>query len=375
MIIYRKLEKRIVGTVDGKPFNLPKTKKVETKLKALEKASASEKDVMKFVKTTHNTEIAGSNKYLMYNPMTGEYFLKFENVRSDQAIPKVLVDFIEDSFDKDIDFLPILKAWARLLNNPRYNQDLAKYFATYLSTDYVDDAQVSKLMKTKKYTKEAATVLATYQDLAITKEGLLATYKVAEEVTWEWKMKKDKDGKYVKVRSDKYETVPAVIDPNTGKELKKAYLKRPKFKEDLVFTPAIWKNGDDFYSGTKLGYVYEIGKIQYLPKTAKRNLENTGGGGGLYIGGLNYIKHFKARGTHVLTCFVNPGDILSFQSDGHAIRTDAVFPHNVWEEDIPLKGIYHSSDYGRLSDARLAKLIKQAVKDGVDIREQQLKRG
>jgi hypothetical protein len=195
----------------------------------------------------------------------------------------------------------------------------------------------------------------------------LATYKVANIVTWEYVMEEDDKGNFTKVKRNKYKNDPDQLDPATGEVLKKGGFKRPEFKEDLVFTPAIWNCGHKFYSGDKLGYVYEVGNIQHLPKGAPRNLRNTGGGGGLYIGGLHYIEGYRSSGSHVLTCFVNPVDILSFQSDGHAIRVDALMPNNVWDESIPLKGTYHSSEYGKTSTARVEALIKAAVGDGIDL--------
>ena len=372
MIISRKLENTITGTVNGKPFNLPRTKEAEESLSSLDENATTE-EVMEVVKSFRDLEIAGSNEYLLFNPVTKQYFLQYKDFRSKHPIPKSLVRYIEESFDKNIDFMPIVKAWARLLANPRYTESMGTYFGVYLDTVFIDYEAAEKLQEEENYTIAAAEAICTYKDIAITQEGLLATYKVAQQVTWEYIMEKQEDGSYVKVKKDKYEKVPAVINSVSGKVEKEGYNKSPEYKEDFIFTPAICTYGDDFYSGKDLGYIYEIGKTQYLPKNAKRNLNHGTGGGGLYIGGLQYVKGFRSFGTHVLTCFVNPGDILSFQSEGHAIRTDALFPNNVWEEEAPLKGKYHSSDYSKLSEERLAALVKEAVDEDVDIREEQLK--
>lgn len=373
MITYRKLEHTITGTIDGKPFNLPRTEAIEAIVKDYADNGVLEADFMTFVKECRSQEVAGSNEYLTYNPTTKEYFLRYKNVRSDKPIPQALVDFIEKSYDKDIDFMPMIKTWARLLTNPRYTLEMGKYFAEYVDTKFTDYTESDRLEAEEGFTSEASVELSTYNDIAITQEGLLATYKVAEEVTWEYEMVKNEYGNYTKERKDKYETIPAIVDKTTGKVLTPEKFATPPHKEDMLFTPAIWKNGDDFYSGKTLGYIYEIGKMQYLPKDAKRNLRNSSGGGGLYIGGLHYIDNFRNDERKVLTCFVNPGDILSFQGEGHAIRVDALFPNNVWDTDVPLKGIYHSSDYDSLSTDRLNTLIKEAVAEGVDIREEQLK--
>ena len=141
----------------------------------------------------------------------------------------------------------------------------------------------------------------------------------------------------------------------------------------MVFTPAIYTWGDKFFSGTTLGYVYKVGEVQYLPEGATRNLNNTFGGGGLYTGGLNYIKGYRRPNNEVLTCLINPGDILSFQSEGSAIRVDALFPNNVWGSDVQLKGKYHSSDYDEMSTERLEALLADALEKGINILEEQSK--
>jgi hypothetical protein len=371
MMNFRKLEKSIVGTVNGKPFNITRTPETEKQLAKFQKENATTAEVLAYVKDSRSQEIAGSNKFLVYNPMTNEYFLTIDMFRSKHPIPQALVKFIEESFDKDIDFMPIIKAWARLLTNPRYNKAMGNYFAKYIDTTYTDKAERDELIK-EGYDSSAAEKLATYQDIAITQEGLLATYKVARMVTWEYKMEYNTELKqWEKVKSEKYETIPAVLDPTTGEILEEAKLVKPDYLEDFLFTPAICTTGDKFFSGDKIGYVYQVGLMQYLPADAKRNLSNTFGGGGLYSGGLNYIEAYRAKDCHVLTCFVNPGDILSFQDDGHAFRTDAIFPNNVWDEEAILKGIYHSSDYDTLSSERLEAIITDAVHRDVDLRKEQ----
>jgi hypothetical protein len=374
MITYRKLQDTIAGTVDGKPFNMAKTEENINFLDAAIKEEnagndrISVEEILAFVKASRSNEVAMSNKYLIFMPATNEYFLTLDGKRHDKAVPKVLVDLIEKSYDKDIDFMPVVKAWARLLSNPRYSEAMGNYFATYLETMHVDESELTRLMEEEEYSSDAATALATYQDIAITQEGLLATYKVADIVTWEYMMELQDDKTYLKVKNDKLKKIPAVLDPTTGEELEPEKFQKPDTKEEFIFTPAICTSGHKFYSGDKIGYIYQIGKQQWLPEEAPRNLNNTFGGGGLYIGGLNYVAGYRSYGSHVLTCFANPGDIISFQDKGHAIRVDALMPNNVWDEDdSKLVGAYHSSEYGQLSEERLEELIAKAVEDGIDI--------
>lgn len=369
-VTFRKFENTVAGTINGKPFNAPRTEAI---LALLTEAQTNPQDtnpteLMEKLKASRNVEIAGANKYLVFNPITKEYFLELEGKRSKHAIPEVLVKFIEESYDKDIDFMPVVKAWARLLANPRYSSTMGNYFSEYLSTSYIDHEERKRLIEEDEIEESIAEEMSTYQDIAITQEGLLATYKVAELVTWQYEMVLNEEtGEYTKERNRKYAAIPDKIDPTTGDLIEAGGFEKPEHLEDFQFTPAICKSGDKFFSGDKIGYVYEVGKMQYLPEDATRNLSNTFGGGGLYIGGLNYVEGYRSSGTHVLTCFVNPSDILSFQSEGHAIRVDALMPNNVWDEDIPLKGVYHSSDYGKVSEKRVDELVKSAIEKGIDL--------
>jgi len=372
MLNFRKLENTITGAVSGKPFNITRTDASIKFLEEARKENMSDDKVLAFLEKEKLGEVAGSNKYLIFSPVTNEYFLTFDGFRSKKAIPQKLVDIIEKSHDKDIDFMPILKAWARLLGNPRYSKEMGNYFATYLEATFTDSVEVAKIVKEQEIELEVAQAMCTYQDISISQEGMLVTYKVADIVDWKYLMEHNQeDDSYTKVMKKKYKVIPAVIDETSGEIIRPETYEKPAHLEDYLFTPAIWKSGDKFYSGQKLGYVYQVGETQYLPKTAKRNLNNTSGGGGLYTGGLQYIEMYKRPSRAILVCFVNPGDILSFQSEGRAIRTDAIFPNNVWDLDVPLKGIYHSSDYDKMSTERLDELMAIAVEDGIDLAKEQ----
>jgi hypothetical protein len=368
MLTFRKIENLIVGQVDGTPFSIPKTELSYDTLAALRDGDvdATTDEVMAYVNVVKSGEIAGSNKYLSFKPSTGEYFLQFEGNKSKKPIPKVLVRFIEESFDKDIDFTPILKAWLRLLDNPRYNNTMAELFSNYLSSNYIDKEEVSRLVNEEEIDHDLAVKMSTYPDIAITQEGLLATYKVAQQVTWEYKMEWSKEEeKFIKVKKNILEPIVPELDAVTGdvNEDTVGKFKDPDFKEDYVFTPAIHSNGDKFFSNNVLGYQYKVGETQMLPKDATRQLKNCFGGGGLYIGGLKYVDGYSNSSNTTLTCLVNPSDILSFQDDGKAIRVDALFVNNIWNNNVALKGKYHSSKYGKLSEERIEEMLKAATEE------------
>lgn len=359
MITFRRAGDLITGTINGKPFSMAKNDANYKYIVKAQKENTPESEIREYVKNSRNFEVADSNKFLVFKPATNEYFLSFDGYRSKQAIPPFLRERIETAFDKGDDIMPFVKGWARLLDNVRYNPVLATHFDTYISAKYIDKVEAKRLVDEEDYTKEAAEALCTYDDLAFTQEGMLVTYKVARQVTWEYTMELQEDGHYKKVKKDLHKRIPAKLDPTTGDVLEPETFEKPASKEEFVFTPAIYTNGDKFFSGDALGYIYQVGKVQYLPEDALRNLSHTFGGGGLYTGGLSYVEGYRNSGTHVLVCFIDPADILSFQCEGAAMRVDAIMPNNIWDEDVILKGTYHSSDYKKMSEDRIAEIIKK----------------
>jgi len=287
MIIFRQNENTITGQVDGHPFLMPRTDKTLSKLLKLQAENGTKEEVYQLVADSRKETIAGKNKFLVYNPVTEKYYLHYKKKISKYPIPDSLANYIEESYDKNVDYMPVIKGWARLLANPRLDREMIEFFDKYISSEYVDEEQLRVLMEEEGYSYEEAKKMATYPDIAFTKEGMLATYKVAEMVTWEYTMEEQEDGSWEKIKNPKYKYVPPVLDDVTGDIVKEGYTELPEFKEDILFTPAIYKHGDKFYSGENLGYVYEVGQIQKLPEKAKRNLRNTFGGGGLSMCSFN----------------------------------------------------------------------------------------
>ncbi len=397
MIIINRTDKSIVGSIKGKPFSVPFNENTYKSLKALEaevKTLSTQSEIKPIIEkatllTTvdFGTVVASTNPYLSYNPAKDLYFLTIgkgtpnEHI-DDRAIPGPIAETIMEQFEKGYDFMPMIKAWARFLQRDKaYSEEDARYFGTYITSRYVDDELAQKLVEEEGINYDVAYERATFNDMAITQEGLLATYKVVEEVTTEWALEKDDKGevvldsqgnpKKIKVLKAEYRK-QYDIDPLTGET--KVTEGKPAFLEDRMFTPAIHKNGENFMSGAKLGYIYKVGEPQYLPKTnpvtgkpAIINHNNTFGGGGLYTGGLQYIKSYRKDDTPVLVCFLDPANIISFQAEGAAIRTWELFPHNILEDDTELKGVYHSSAYAKESadktKARIEEIINKRIEE------------
>lgn len=372
-IIVNRKNDRITGAIEGKPFSIMFDQGIFEDLKAdaarLEKTKEKAvyesivEHAQELVVVDFNTEVAAANGYLKYRPNTKTYHLVINKgtkneLVSEDAIPEVLAQRIVESYEEGADFMPLLMAWRRFLTRENSKPEDKNYFASYLCAMFVDEANVSKLREEKGLSAEAAVELSTYNDLSVTTYGLLATFKVVEEVKKIWKFTTDKDGNETKVQVDAFPGTKD-IDPITGKVTETPG--KPTYLEEVLFTPAIWKNGDQFFCGDKLGYQYQIGKEAILPETAQRNRQNTFGGGGLYCGGLNYIKGYSNNHTETLTCFIDPAEIISFQDAGNAMRVNRMFINGSSSMEGETKGMYFVSDYAKESNLRMAEKFKAAV--------------
>lgn len=392
MIIVNKTEKTIAGAISGKAFSIPYNETIYKKLKKAEEDYNSAKDgeeakkyvttAIELTKLQFGELVAQENPFLMFNPVRQEYFLVTnkgtkEELVDDRAIPEALTTMINESFENGFNYMPLIKTWARFLTREKeYTLQDATLFSNYLSAKFVDTELITDLIEKEGFTYQAAVERALFQDIAITQEGLLATYKVVEEVKTKWILVFDDEGNPIvnedgqpqkkQVLRDEYKK-QYDIDPGTGETT--ITDNKPAYVEERMFAPAIEKNGENFFSGNKYGYIYKVGEAQYLPKinpTTNQptviNYNNTFGGGGLYSGGQEYISRYKSSGDAVLVCFLDPANIISFQSDGSAIRSWELFPHNILEDEVELKGVYHSSKYAEESRKRTGDRIDDIIK-------------
>ena len=250
--------------------------------------------------------------YIVVNEVTKQFFLTSDGVVSSIPIPQQLVDRIIESAEKNVDFMPLVKLWMRWLRNPvlrskkgKERDKFSEMFAKYISTDFVNKEKVNKLMEEKGLSLEVATKFASVKDVSITQEGLLNTYKAANEITTKYAL--DDEGNRIVV--DRY---PKEIDPDTGIIITKL----PEIAEERLFEPPVMhQNGDAFFCKGANGYpdvchFIKVGCEIALPDWSYVNCHsNQSGVKGLHVGGLTYIAGYQGVGTETFNCFVSPEHI------------------------------------------------------------------
>lgn len=293
--------------------------------------------------------IASECSYLKKNPLTGEYFLMYnDEVVSDIPLPQSLVQRILDSIDKGVSFLPVVKLWTRFLRNPnlkRKGRDFADRFAEFVNMKYIHPQMFDKYIEQGLHESKAAELSTIYQ-IKITNEGLLNGYKVSREI-------------FHKYDAESGEQVPRytrTFNVNTG-EIESEGL--PENVEDRLFEPAIMgRNGDAFYCGDSLGHHIRVGQTHSLESWDQVDCnDHNVCVKGLHVGGLYYINSYSGE---IHNIFVDPMHIgaIPDSTDG-AIRCLQYFVHS------SLAGVngsmYHSSTYAELTDAQWEEMRKEAL--------------
>ena len=198
MIIVNRIGDSITGSYNGKPFGVAFSeekyatmKEVESKAAAVTTTEELKELVAAFELLTKENykelvEHSKGGKYLWVNNHTGKVFLTINGKVSKQPIPKSLVDRIVTSLEKNIDITPLVKNWARFLRSHLYTTTKAANYAEYINTTVVNGELKAKLMEEGGLASEVAEQRATMHDISFTQEGLLATYKVVNEIDWKY---------------------------------------------------------------------------------------------------------------------------------------------------------------------------------------------
>jgi hypothetical protein len=368
--------KFIVGSISGKKFNVPYFEETFNSLKDkqsefgmvtnAEEYSVWEKEVENLLKEKEQDIIVTACPDLYKDPKTGKYFVSTgKNGKSPKLskvpVPEKLVTVILESVEKDIDPTPIVKAWVRFLRNPNFSLSKAQKFADYITALIIDMEEAHRLVEEEGLTFDMAKKRATYNDVAITQEGLLVTKKYARLLT---------EGYVIDEKTNK-----AVIAPLYGKEddtvdmqtgvITKGKAILPEAAEDLIFEPPVMgTSGDEFACGDKEGHIIKVGCKHTLKdwKLVNTN-DNISCVKGLHVGGWNYVSCYRGLNSQLLECFVDPMEIGAIcdvgpNSDG-AIRVREYFIYGAVEGRT--KGIYHSSKYAAIKDAEWEEMKKEAI--------------
>lgn len=315
---------------------------------SLEEASAIIVSATALTVVTTETVIASKCPSLKYDTKIGKFYLTQNGQVSTIPLPQVLATRIIESVEKELPFEPLVKAWIWFLRNPQFTLAKASLFAQYLVTTVVDDKESTDLQTEKGYSKEKADELATYNDVSITKNGLLVTYKYAQIKYKQY----GEDGKQI----DRYHIT---YDPESGE----ATVHLPENAEDFYLIPPIYgEGGDSFYANDTLGHRIKVGAVHRLPDWSYVNTnDNQSCVKGLHLGGLRYIKGYGGHDRLLLNCFVNPMHIGAFDHSGHgAIRVLEYFVHSA--QFAPNKQLYSESNYLAQTEAQWADMRGEAIK-------------
>jgi hypothetical protein len=204
-IVINRNQSAIFGKIDGQKFsNVPFTKEnfealdklakdantAKTKeaydfdvlvfLEAVEKLNGKEPEVKKEVKVGNgNLTIVhlDNNK----REVIGEYgfpYLFNGKVYSKFFIPKEIYARIKDSESKGVDTTPYFKFLIRTLRGEVLTQEKFNRISRYITKTWVDPEEKARYIE-EGFSQEEATKKATVDQVGITQEGLLVTYKVS----------------------------------------------------------------------------------------------------------------------------------------------------------------------------------------------------
>lgn len=280
---------------------------------------------------------------------TGKYHIHHGTKTSKKSVPQPIVDVILESVEKGISPDPIVKAWVRFLRNPNFKPSKANLFARYITATIVDHEEAARLVKEEGYIPERANLRATYNDVAISQEGLVVGKKYARLLTEGWEIDQETNKPVKKKLS--YVAKPTV-DAHTG-DVTEGGITEGTFNEDLLFEPPLMgTSGDPFYCGQQKGHAVRVGQKHTLEDWSYVNTnDQTSCVKGLHVGGWQYVQSYRSLNCQLLECFIDPAEIGAICDVSHgdgAMRVREYFIYGATEGRN--KGIYHSSHYAAMKD-------------------------
>lgn len=372
--VNRVSESTIAGAYNGKPFGVAYSEEKWNAMKELEAKSMSISTMEELTPILEEFEMLTQESYkelvetaspwIYVNKATNKFYLCLKGgvnepqKISSQPLPKAFVDRILASVDKKIDVLPLVKCFIRFLRNPNYSADKARRFAEYINARYTNSSLQAEL-EVKGLSAEVAMERATTTQVAITQEGLIGCYKVSKEIDWKYTLDEDDEVKKKPRYKPQVDEITGLITYDI-----------PQHVEDRVFQPAVMgTDGDDFYCGEEKGHVIRVGKLHSLDSWDKVDCDDHRiGRPGLHVGNQDYIRGYQNAGTETHNVFVDPMHIGAIVG-GHdgAMRVKQYFVYSSFAGTN--RGIYHSSDYGRLTDKEYEQMLEAAIKATGELKE------
>jgi hypothetical protein len=357
-LVLNKIGERLSGVIGTETFNVPFSVELYKELNdavaafedavTMEDAQAVVALTLPLVQVKVQEIVTTKCIFLVFNSNTNKYYLKNKGVVSSHPMPAKLVDWIIESVEKEIDFMPVVKAWTRFLRNPNFSSRNAERFAKYLTTTVVDYKEVKRLMAEEGVTEEVAISRSTFRDVSLTRNGLISTYKYAQI---KYKKFNAEDG----ASMDRYEKT---YDEETGQ----VTIKLPEFAEDYYLIPPIMGEGGDpvAINGGEKKHRIVVGGIHTLDWN-QVNTINDQMYKGLWIGGLSYIKAYDAADRLLMNCFVDPANIGAFYNGGDfdALMVKEYFVHSA--VFAPNKNLYRESDYEAHTQKEWNKIYTEAI--------------
>ncbi len=371
MIIVNNINnERIVGTASGEAFSVTYSEKKYNLMKELQNKAedATTVDELKAIleeftpltKESYKEIIEQACPYVVCNPHTNKFYLKYNGVVSSRPMPNEFAERLVKSAEKGIDFMPYVYMWVRYLREaegrPAYSLQRANDFAKYVTATFCNPRTVTQLMDDFGLSREAAVKQATLPQVSVTKEGLLCTFKVSTEIRHRYDLNEDEEV-VVKSRYKKS------VDPDTGE----VTFTEPDFAEDLLFEPAVMgERGDAFNcvsingAFNKKGHHIRVGCRHFLDSWDQVGPPM---GPGLHVGNLDYIGTYQTDQTVTHNVFVDPAHIHTVNPNGHgdgALTCIEYFVHSSFKGQN--KTLYNSSEYAKFHDEEYVKYLNEVVK-------------
>lgn len=372
-----KIQNVISGVIGNEKYSVPFSPQTFATLQKLEadldQATSLEAvntilaEAKEFTSRDFKSKIEEAAPNIMYDKEKNSYYLKQNNVVSKYRIPKVLADKITKAYEENLPIEPMIRAWVHFLRNKNFSENKAELFANYLTTVVVDKKDYKKFIDLG-YSHDVSQQMATYNDISLTKNGLLSTYKYAAIKDWKF----DEHGKVI-------ERWTKIYDPETGvmSQPDAPVVGQTPLEEWPLLPPVMGESGDPcIVSGVeKPSHFIKVGAVHSLPDWSYVNCNDRDWAvKGLHLGGLTYIEGYGGKTSLLLNCFVNPMNIGAFDHSGNgAIRVLEYFVQSA--NFAPNKNFYHESNYLNHTEATWAEMRKQAIEQSESkiqqIKEQQ----